>query len=90
MEDITSSSGYSHTDYFGNEVETDLNNDGKLDKIFLLTQQQSDEIFTYVVAALNTDNGYTRSQAVHIDEGIAPQTTELRSGNTIIVNYTIP
>jgi hypothetical protein len=47
--------------------------------------------FFYVVAALNTVNGYVGSQGLLLGDRIAPQTTEMsqnpRHVNVIVVNY---
>lgn len=76
------------TKYFGNEVMKDLNNDGREDFVFLITQETGGSgVFFYVVAALNTENGFQGSQAVLLGDRIAPQTTESGPGNSIIVNY---
>ena len=49
------------TRYFGNELKTDLNDDGREDVVFLLTQQRGGSgTFFYAVAALNTEAGYRR------------------------------
>lgn len=76
------------TRYFGNEVKHDFNNDGREDVAFLVAQQTGGSgTFYYVVAALNTINGYLGSSAVFLGDRIAPQTTEVGKGNIIIVNY---
>ena len=80
------------TDYFGNEVKLDLDEDGREDVVFLLTQQTGGSgTFYYVVAALNTLNGYTGSHGVLLGDRIAPQTTELSRNpshkNVVVVNY---
>lgn len=80
------------TKYFGNEVETDLNNDGREDVVFLITEETGGSgTFYYVVAALNTETGWIGSQAVLLGDRIAPQTTEVsqnpRHQNVIVVNY---
>ncbi len=76
------------TKYFGNDLRTDLNNDGQEDIVFLLTQETGGSgIFYYVVAALNTENGYIGSDAVLLGDRIAPQTIEKGTGKIIIVNY---
>ncbi len=76
------------TRYFGNEVRKDLNDDGKEDVVFLLTQTTGGSgTFYYVVAALNTENGYVGSEGVFIGDRIAPQTTESGPGKSVIVNY---
>lgn len=76
------------TRYFGNELFKDLNDDGREDVVFLLTQETGGSgTFFYVVAALNTENGYVGSQALFLGDRIAPQTTESGPGKQIIVNY---
>ncbi len=87
------------TRYFGNEVKHDLNNDGREDVAFILTQETGGSgTFFYFVAALNTTTGYIGSQAVFLGDRIAPQTTEMEEGitvmgtkrqNVIIVNYAV-
>ena len=75
------------TNYFGNEATGDFNGDGLEDIVFLLTQDGGGSgTFFYVVAALNTGNGYKGTNAVFLGDRIAPQTTEYRDGQ-IIVNY---
>ena len=80
------------TRYFGNELKIDLNDDGREDVVFLLTQQRggSGTLF-YAVAALNTEAGYLGSDGYLLGDRIAPQTTEVsrnpRHKNVIVVNY---
>ena len=80
------------TRYFGNELTTDLNDDGRDDVVFLLTQQRGGSgTFFYAVAALNTEAGYLGSDAYLLGDRIAPQTTVVsrnpRHKNVIVVNY---
>ena len=80
------------TRYFGNELKTDLNGDGREDVVFLLTQQRGGSgTFFYAVAALNTDAGYLGSDGYLLGDRIAPQTTAVsrnpRHKNVIVVNY---
>lgn len=80
------------TKYFGNELKTDLNNDGREDVVFLLTQTTGGSgTFFYAVSALNTEKGYVGSDGYFLGDRIAPQTTELsqnpRHKNVIVVNY---
>jgi hypothetical protein len=80
------------TRYFGNELRTDLNDDGREDVIFLLTQQRGGSgTFFYAVAALNTEAGYLGSDGYLLGDRIAPQTTVVsrnpRHKNVIVVNY---
>lgn len=76
------------TRFFGNEVFVDLNDDGRDDVVFLLTQNTGGSgEFYYVVAALNTDKGYVGSQALLLGDRIAPQSTVKGEGKVVIVNY---
>lgn len=78
--------------YFGNKLVTDLNEDGRDDVVFLITHEPGGSgTFYYVVAALNTNNGYVGSDGYLLGDRIAPQTTEVsrnpRHKNVIVVNY---
>lgn len=80
------------TRYFGNEVRHDLNGDGREDVAFLMTQNtEGSGTFYYVVASLNTPDGYIGSRGLLLGDRIAPQTTEMsrKTGqtNVIVVNY---
>lgn len=76
------------TRYFGNELFKDLNDDGRDDVVFLLTEERGGTgTYFYVVASLNTENGYVGSEALLLGDRIAPQTIESGPGKQIIVNY---
>ncbi len=80
------------TRYFGNEVVTDLDADGRADVAFLLTQDTGGSgTFYYVVAALNTERGYVGSEGLLLGDRIAPQTTAVSQNpshkGVIVVNY---
>ncbi len=80
------------TRYFGNELSTDLNNDGRNDVVFIITQVSgATGVFYYAVAALNTEAGIQGSDGYLLGDRIAPQTTELSPNpahkNVIVVNY---
>lgn len=80
------------TRYFGNDYLVDLNNDGRQDVVFLLTQETGGSgIFYYVVAAINTEAGYIGSDGYLLGDRIAPQTINAspnpRHKNVIVVNY---
>ncbi|MBU1293057.1 META domain-containing protein [Patescibacteria group bacterium] len=86
------SASKSVTRYFGNEISADLDNDGREDVVFVLTQEgRGSGTFYYVVAALNTEEGYVGSEAYVLGDRIAPQSTELSQNpghqNVIVVNY---
>jgi heat shock protein HslJ len=76
------------TRYFGNEVPGDLNDDGRDDVLFLLTQETGGSgTFFYAVAALNSERGYVGSEGLLLGDRIAPQTTVLRPNGVVAVNY---
>jgi len=76
------------TRYFGDEIEKDLNGDERKDVVFLVTQEADGSgTFYYVVAAINTEDGYVGSEGVLLGDRIAPQTTESGNGKIVIVNY---
>lgn len=80
------------TRYFGNELKTDINGDGREDVVFLLTQEVGGSgIFFYAVAALNTEQGYVGSDGYLLGDRVAPQTTEVspnpRHRYVVVVNY---
>jgi len=80
------------TRYFGNEYATDLDNDGREDIVFLVTQETGGSgTFYYVVAALNTERGYVGSDGYLLGDRIAPQTIGMspnpRHKNVIVANY---
>jgi hypothetical protein len=82
-----SSNSKNITTYFGNEAEGDLNGDGLKDIAFLVTQDTGGSgLFYYVVVALNSDSGYKTTNAFFIGDRIAPQSTEIKSGE-LHVNY---
>ena len=74
--------------YFGNDLTTDLNEDGRDDAVFLITDEPGGSgTFYYAVAALATDRGYVGSEALYIGDRIAPQSVEKGEGKLIVVNY---
>jgi len=87
------------TRYFGNEIKHDLDNDGREDMVFLVTQDGGGSgTFFYVVAVLNTVNGYVGSNSYPLGDRIAPQSINIDEGkttmgtmrdNVIVVNYAV-
>jgi translocator protein len=79
------------TRFFGNELVSDLNGDGRDDVTFLITRSGAGSgTFFYAVSALNTGRGYVGSSAFFLGDRIAPQSTNKSVGGTagvIIVNY---
>ncbi len=80
------------TRYFGNELKTDLDGDGREDIAFILTQETGGSgTFFYAVAALNTDRGYIGSDGYLLGDRIAPQSTTLsphpRHVRVVVFNY---
>ncbi len=87
------------TRYFGNGVTHDLDNDGREDAVFLVTQDGGGSgTFYYVVAVLNTAHGYVGSNSYFIGDRIAPQSINIDEStttlgtlrdNVIVVNYAV-
>lgn len=81
------------TRYFGNELKTDLNDDGRKDAVFLVTQDGGGSgTFYYAVAVLNLPGGnHAGSDGYLLGDRVAPQTTEVsrnpRHKNVIVVNF---
>ncbi len=80
------------TRYFGNELKTDFDGDGRDDVAFILTQEGGGSgTFFYAVAALNTARGYVGSEAYLLGDRIAPQPTNLSSNprhvRVVVFNY---
>jgi len=80
------------THYFGNELKTDLDGDGREDVAFIATHEPGGSgTFYYVVAALNTERGYVGSDGYLLGDRIASQNITLspnpRHKNVIVANY---
>lgn len=80
------------TRYFGNELVTDLDGDGREDVAFIVTQQRGGSgTFFYAVAALNTERGYVGSDGYFLGDRIAPQSTNVstnpRHVRVVVFNY---
>lgn len=78
--------------YFGNELFTDLNDDGREDVAFIVTYEPGGSgTFYYAVSALNTEGGYVGSDGYFLGDRIAPQSTTLspnaRHVNVVVFNY---
>ncbi len=85
---ILGSASKTITRYFGNAVKHDFDGDGREDTAFLLTQETGGSgTFYYLAVALNKADGYLGSDAIIIGDRIAPQTTEIKKGNIVLVNY---
>lgn len=80
------------TQYFGNELVTDLDGDGDDDITFILSHTTGGSgTFYYAVAALATENGYIGSDGYLLGDRIAPQSVELSQNPThkyvVVFNY---
>lgn len=80
------------TRYFGNELKTDLDGDGREDVTFIVTQNTGGSgTFYYVVGALNTAHGYVGSDGYLLGDRIAPQTINVsqnpKQKYVIVANY---
>lgn len=92
MEAAPGSASKITTRYFGNELKSDLDGDGREDVAFILTQEIGGSgIFFYAVAALNTERGYVGSDGYFLGDRIAPQSTTLslnpRHKYVVVFNY---
>lgn len=75
------------TRYFGNEATGDLNFDKRDDLAFLISQDTGGSgLFYYAVVAIKTDDGYKLTNPFFIGDRIAPQSTNIISGE-LNVNY---
>lgn len=85
---IPDSSSKISTRYFGNELYTDIDNDGREDVVFLVTQETGGSgVFYYVVAARNTTDGYEGIRGILLGDRIAPQSIDVSDKGIISVNY---
>lgn len=79
--------------YFGNEIKTDLNSDGREDRVFLITQKIDTGVRYFIIGALDTPQGLVGLNGMMIGDNIAPQTTEVSreagKEGQIIVNYAV-
>lgn len=78
--------------YFGNELKTDLDGDGREDVAFIVTYAPGGSgTFYYAVAARNTEQGYVGSDGYLLGDRIAPQPTTLspnpRHVRVVVFNY---
>lgn len=92
MESAPGSASKVITRYFGNELNIDLDGDGREDVAFVITQETGGSgMFFYAVGALSTDRGYVGSDGYLLGDRIAPQTTEVsqnpRHKNVVVFNY---
>lgn len=75
------------TQYFGNEIKADINNDQIEDAVFVLTQNQGGSgTFFYVAAALCSDRGYQGTNTILLGDRITPQAITFENGE-IIISY---
>ncbi len=78
------------TKYFGAALKLDMNGDGLQDSAFLLQQEPGGSgTFFFVVAAINTKNGYRPTKAFFLGDRIIPQSMSIdpRNPRQFIVDY---
>lgn len=76
------------TTYFGNNIQADLDKDGRTDNAFLVTQDTGGSgIFYYLVADLNKESSEANVDASFIGDRITPENISIGKNNVIIVNY---
>ncbi len=86
---IENSSAKIETRIFGKPVEADINDDGKLDSTFFISQETGGTgIFFYIVGAIRESNGYKGTKAIFLGDRISPQNINIDKG-IISANYVI-
>lgn len=76
------------TRYFGKDAIGDVNNDGRADLAFLITQEfGGSNKFFYLVALLDLPSGRVGAQALYLGELIVPQKISIDSKGIVLVNY---
>ena len=78
--------------YFGNDLKTDLDGDGREDIVFLVTHHPGGTgTFYYAVGAINTESGYVGTDGYSMGDRISPQSINVSTNpvhkNVIVVNY---
>lgn len=64
--------------FFGNELKTDLDGDGREDVAFIITRSPGGSgTFYYAVSALNKESGWVGSDGYLLGDRIAPQSTTI-------------
>jgi hypothetical protein len=78
-------SSSSTVEYFGNDLRVDLNNDSKEDAAFFVTRKEvgTQDIYYYLVVALNTRDGYIGTNGILIGDRITPQSIEFKNGEMV-------
>ncbi len=72
---------------FGMPTTGDLNNDGKNDAVFILTQNTDGSgTFFYLASAINSSTGTLGTNIILLGDRISPQNIEIKDGQ-IIANY---
>lgn len=76
------------TRYLGYQSNADLTGAGRLDYVFILTQDTGGSgLFYYLAVALATDQGFQGTNTVFLGDRIIPLSTAIHNG-LITVNYT--
>jgi len=74
--------------YFGNDFAHDVDGDGDMDVVFLVTEDGGGSgTFFYVVGAIKEAEGYRGTQAMFLGDRIAPQSIDAGEGTQVVVNY---
>lgn len=76
------------TRYFGNDLKIDLDQDGREDLAFVLTQQSGGSgTFYYVVALLNRESGPVGTSGLLLGDRIIIENLAQGKGNILIANF---
>ncbi len=76
------------TRLFGDQAAADIDMDGRLDTVALVSQGTAESGMSYyVVAALNKPQGIVGSHGVLLGTGITPQSVTIAADGTVVVAY---
>jgi heat shock protein HslJ len=76
------------TRYFGKDATGDVNNDGRTDRAFLITQELGGTgTFFYLVALLDTPTGRVGTEALYLGDRIASQKISIDPKGIVLVTF---
>ena len=76
-----------HQQYFGNEVDGDLNGDGIADVAFIVTRSDPDRgTLYYLISSISTSTGHVGTNLLFLGDKVVPQVISILDG-IIIVTY---
>lgn len=74
--------------YIGDALSHDIDGDGDLDAVFLVSENSGGSgTFYYAVGAINEPTGYVATEALIVGDRISPQSVAAGEGSLVLVNY---